>query len=530
MKTRLIATILCAIMLLPLVVGCGGGNADTTAADTTNTLTPPADGGTGDGAGDGAGDGSVDTESEKEEVALPENMKYDGASFHVLTAGNVAYNDFGYDSDSAGLNAVSEAQYRRIVLMEDQYGVKITSERKQNNNSYGNGPGYQAMAIAVSSEADTYQLGIIGGYDVAALARNDYLYDINSLPWVDTSKSWWDQNANKDLAIGDLLLFTNGSLTAAYSESTFAFYFNKDMAKEYLTEDQNPYQLVRDGKWTVDKLAELSRTVSEEVEVDDIMDYRDRFGIYVWADSMIGMVEAAGSKICTIVKDGSVFLSLDNDRTVNMINAYANIAYDTQYSLEYQSQLKANGLAAETVYTMWGEDKALFWASSTNNLARIRSLEGDFGILPYPKLSEDQTRYYSTIAPYNSQFICVPLYLGDKQEFVGSVIEALAYHGKEIVTPAVYETTLKGAYARDEESYEMLDIIFNSYGYDFGLYYRIGGHTKGGYPDMLLGLIRSKSTAFASGYNSRLTVAEQELAELNANFKELVKYWEEERS
>ena len=159
MKTRLIATILCAIMLLPLVVGCGGGNADTTAADTTNTLTPPADGGTGDGAGEGG----EDTVPE-EKLVLPENMNYDGATFHVLTAGNVAYNDFNYDEESAGVNAVSEAQYRRILLMEESYGVKITTERKQNNNSYGNGPGYQAMAIAVSSEADTYQLGIIGAF------------------------------------------------------------------------------------------------------------------------------------------------------------------------------------------------------------------------------------------------------------------------------------------------------------------------------------------------------------------------------
>ena len=521
MKTRLIAFIMCATMLLPLVVGCGEDAGDTTAAGGENTSAVQS--------GDATGDGSDPTEP-AEQLVLPENMNYDGASFHVLTAGNVAYNDFGYDEDSAGLNAISEAQYRRIMLMEQEYGVKITSERKQNNNSYGNGPGYQAMAIAVSSEADTYQLGIIGGYDVAALARNDYLYDINSLPWVETSKSWWDQNANKDLAIGDLLLFTNGSLTAAYSESTFAFYFNKELAKAHLTEEQNPYQLVRDGKWTVDKLAELSRTVSEEIVVDDIMDYNDRFGIYVWADSMIGMVEAAGSKICTVVKDGSVFLSLDNDKTVNMINAYADLAYDTQYSLEYQSQLKANGIPAETVYTMWSEDKALFWASSTNNLARIRAIEGDFGILPYPKLSEDQTRYYSTIAPYNSQFICVPLYLDGKQEFVGSVIEALAYHGKQIVTPAVYDTTLKGAYARDEESYDMLDIIFGSYGYDFGLYYRIGGAANGGYTDLLLNLIRHKSTAFASGYNSRLSVAEEELEELNANFKELITYWENERS
>ena len=108
---------------------------------------------------------------------------------------------------------------------------------------------------------------------------------------------------------------------------------------------------------------------------------------------MIGMVEAAGSKVCTIVKDGSVFLTLNNDNTLNAITKYADLAYDARYALPYQAEIRAGNMTAESTYASWGEDKALFWASSRNNLAKIRSLDGDFGILPYPKLSEDQSRY-----------------------------------------------------------------------------------------------------------------------------------------
>ena len=503
MKIKITALILCALcIMVPIFTSCS--NIGTSPKDTT------------DGVADDTG--AVDT---AEYLVLPENLKYDDETFSVLTAGNVAYNDFDQDENSAGVNVVSEAQYRRIQTVKEKYGVIVVSERKQNGSSYGNGPGYTSLASQVQSETLEYHLGIIGGYDVAALARNNFLYDINSLPYVETSKSWWDQNANEDLAIGDLLLFTNGSLTAAYSESTFAFYFNKDLAKTYLTAEQNPYDLVKEGKWTIDKLGELTRCVSEDLDGNDIINYKDRFGIYTWDDSMIGMVEAAGTKICTVSDDGEVTLTLYSDATVDMINKYADFAYDGKYALAYQAEIRKGIMTSKDIYAAWAENKSLFWASSTNNVATIRLMDSDFGILPYPKLSEEQTRYYSTIAPYNSQFICAPLYLED-EEFVGTVTEILAYYGKEMVTPAVYEKTLKGAYARDEESYDMLDIIFGSYGYDFGLYYRVGM-----YADGLLNLLRNKSTAFSSVYESSFNAAEAELKSLNVNFASLIEFWSE---
>ncbi len=506
MKNRLLAMLLLVVFLLiPVMTACQSGDDSTQPKDTS----------------DGANTADTDY---VEKVVLPEDMYYDGEDFIVLTAGNVAYNDFNFTEDTAGVNVVSEAQYLRLKYFEEKYGVAITEERKQYGSSYGDGPGFKSISTSVQSETVSYHLGIIGGYDVANLARNNFLHDLNSLPYVDTSKSWWDQNANNDLDINGLLLFTNGSLTAAYSESTFVMLFNKELAKSHFTEGQDPYQDVKDMKWTIDRLGELSRLVSDDLNGDSVMDYNDQFGIYTWDDSMIGMVEAAGSKICTIDDEGTVTLTLYNDKTVNMINKYAEFAYNGQYALGYQAYIRAGRLTADGVYAAWGENKALFWASSTNNIPRIRSMDSDFGILPYPMLSEDQGRYYTTIAPYNSQFICVPLYQED-YEFVGSVTEALAYHGKEMITPAVYEKTLKGIYARDEESYDMLDIIFGSYGYDFGLYYRIGM-----YADGLLNLLRNKSNAITSVYQQSEKAANAELATLNAHFESLIDYWNTQKN
>ena len=491
---RVVCMMLVLLMVVPMMFACG---------KTEDTKAPVTD--------------NVDTTPKEEELEVPDT-KYDGAEFHILTAGHVAYMDFGFAAEDETI--LGQAQYKREQTVNQAYDVVIKiTQAEEKKSTGGAGPGWRNINKAVSSSSVDYHLGIIGGYDVSNLAEANNLYDLNSLKHIDTSKSWWDQNANNDLTINGRLFYTNGSLTAAYSESTFVIYVNKALATAELGADVDLYQLVKDGKWTIDKLAEFSRTISEDLNGDDKMDGNDKYGLYVWDDSMLGMMGAAGTKSCTVQEDGTIALTLYNDNTLNMFNKFIDIATDTAYALQYQrSQYKP----AEGVIAAFQNGKALFWQTSNTNTKNLRDMEADFGVLPYPKLSENQERYYSTIAPYNSQFICVPLYLDGQEEYVGHITEALAYHGQKIVWPACYEQTLKGSFARDEGTYDMLDIIYNNYGYDIGYYYQVGGFTS-----VLMDLLRKSDRGFASKYEAAATAAEGELKAINDNYKIVLEWWQD---
>jgi len=146
-------------------------------------------------------------------------------------------------------------------------------------------------------------------------------------------------------------------------------------------------------------------------------------------------------------------------------------------------------------------------------------MEADFGILPYPKLTEDQPRYYSTLAPYNGQFICVPMVLEDAER-TGIIVESLAYYGQNIVRPAFYDKTLYGQNFRDDESGEMLDVILSNYIYDFGWYYQIGG-----YNERLMDLVRGYSTEFASMYAAGEVQAKTKLDTINDSYELVSDEW-----
>ena len=110
MMKRILAVLLCLLCVISVLSAC------------QSTETPPADTAAIDTSDDGA--------DEEEKVVLPENMNYKGEDFYFLTAGNVAYHDFDVEEDTAGLNAVTEAQYKRLKYFEDKYGVKIIADRK----------------------------------------------------------------------------------------------------------------------------------------------------------------------------------------------------------------------------------------------------------------------------------------------------------------------------------------------------------------------------------------------------------------
>lgn len=98
-------------------------------------------------------------------------------------------------------------------------------------------------------------------------------------------------------------------------------------------------------------------------------------------------------------------------------------------------------------------------------IQQLRSMETDFGIIPYPKFDEEQERYYSRVSYYNAPIVPVT---NQNAEFTGALLEYFNYASSLTVIPAYRDTVLYGKVIRDEESSDMLDIIFDARVVDIG--------------------------------------------------------------
>ena len=97
----------------------------------------------------------------------------------------------------------------------------------------------------------------------------------------------------------------------------------------------------------------------------------------------------------------------------------------------------------------------------------MRGSETNFGILPIPKYTESQDNYHATVSQHTTGLLSIPLSTaGEDLDMVGMVLEAMSAHSYYDLQHEYIEVSLKGRYARDNESEEMLDIILGNRVFD----------------------------------------------------------------
>ena len=410
---------------------------------------------------------------------------------------------------------MQNAVYRRNEYMREKFNVNITNEDLiKFNSATGSGVGFTKLYTDYISGDKTYDAAMVGTYDVATLAYSGYIHDLNAIENLNLSKPYWDQKANADLSLGGKMFYTTGDITIIDNMVTNAILFNKDMIKNYGLD--NPYTLVEDNEWTLEKFGSMVKAVGEDKDQNGIYDSNDTYGLLTWNDPMTAILAAAGEKIASINDRGEIELTLYNERVLNLYDTFENIVFDQAHVYNYQYDNSTGAGTPSKVWntnrdTIFNSNRAVFYLNTVTTAERHRDSELDFGILPYPKLNSEQKEYGHNVSAFHCQFLCVPE-LVKSYERSGIVLEALAYQGKKLLTPAYYDQTLIGKSVRDEESVAMLDIIFASRVFDVGIYYNIGTYKNE------LGRLFVTRSALSSIYETYRSSAEATINAINETF------------
>lgn len=385
---------------------------------------------------------------ERWQDGLPETLDLGGKTFVIHSRGDEGPN-LEIDAETEVGEVLNDAIFQRNRGLEERLNMKLKLFPGGSWENYGQDITQIRASIAAGDNA--WQMISVWGIASSQLVLDNCFYDLTDMPYLDSSAPWWNQSAVQALTLaGKRFLMVGDTSVLSMLGGAFVMYINDTMCQKYEIDDI--HALVRDGKWTFQKMTEYSRLAMADLDGSGKMDENDQYGLlfapYNTADSLYTSADIHQ----IVMNDGMPEYTPSADRLTKLMDILYPLCFDREM---YGSFMNLDGLM---VNPMFISGQGLM-AISTLNGARttFREMEDNYTIVPLPKLDEMQENYLTPA--YNGACLWGIPSDNPDPESAAAVMEAMAAASHYEITPVYFKTCLQEKYARSEETVEMLEII-----------------------------------------------------------------------
>ena len=466
MKTKKLLFFIAAALIFSFVfaalASCGNDTAE------QGDVKPPAD---ADGDDQGAADSSGGAaEAEEEEKYQFPDKNYNGYTIKLLGPDHWwAMPDFKAEisevtgEEEENGDPLNDALYKRNRIVMDGLGVEIAA-------TLVGGPEARAKK-SIQAGSDDYDAVFTDSAQAGSLASQGLYYDLHGVPGLELDRWYWNQNAHNSAELLGKLYFTTSDAHVITNDAIWIIYFNKKIHQDLGLE--NPYNLVREGKWTVDAYYNMARDAVQDIDGDGKWTVADRWGISTHGLAFLAYLICQEQSLVRLNEAGEPYLITPDDKFVNAFTkAFQLMQKENGVFLDSQGSYPGRTADLDHATKTFMADMSLFCAEVLSHARVFREMTADFGILPHPKHDEFQQNYYTfmidTVPAFGIPITADP-------ERAGVFMDAFTAISGEVLMPAYYKISLEGKFTRDEDSIEMLDIIRDGRVFDRSVLFNWGG-------------------------------------------------------
>ena len=425
---------------------------------------------------------------------VPADLDFAGYEFKIQTR-DADHHTKELIAEAENGETINDAVYRRNSAVEERLNVKISAVLE--SESPETIP-IEAVRKAVMAGAGDYcDLALLHTIYGANLAAEGLFANWYDLKFVDFSKPWWNKSVADELTIGDKLYLAIGDMCLSAIDYAWSMVYNKEIAANNDLPDI--YAMVDEGKWTLEQFRSMITDAAADLNGDGAFDDQDMYGFVTHDNSAIcNWMFALDQKVTKKNADNLPELALNTDRMASIVEKVYDLLYNGhQTYVVTDTYTSSKSISHDlAVANMFSQGQTLFAALRIYVIDELRSMEANFGIIPFPKYDEAQAGYYTHVDGH-APLICIPK-TNTEYERTGAVLECLCAESYRTCIPAVYDIVLSEKYSRDEMSVHMLDLILEGRTQNFGYVYE--GST--GMQFSLTNLMKQKKSDFASYYKS----------------------------
>ena len=494
MMKKIFALILIVFMLIPFVASCVKNdppvNTDTDTNTNTNTGTN-TDTNTDDNTD------TPDVPSDKTPQQNIDSIKdtFKGQTINILASG--AWSNSGTAATTAGApwgqaelcvieagseygknangfgETINDAILDREAYVEETYEVTLNWIDTKGPSMLGRL--ITAAENSMTGGGEVIHLALPRVFECQSIVINNCLYNIANSDFIDWEASYYNQEGIDSFTVLGNRFYATGDISFLDEHTSHVIFYNMTLANE---QESFPdlYQKTYDGLWTIDELYTLASAVSRNTD-NNPAEYTDEDTYGFGTTGLAAFYQYFG--VYQVSKkdspDGEIYYLSVQDPKVSTIISKMIKAIDSE------SYIRTNWSGGyEAMQEAFTGNRLLFYHEVIQKLDYL-SQDPDLktGLLPFPKLSVDQDRYYSPSAS-QSTLICVPRATDDR-DMSEAFIEILSKSASEHIIPA-YLSTIENQLFFDyrEKSMKVLkEEIFPNMMYDQGYMFDYGGLVTG---------------------------------------------------
>ena len=445
---KLTAFLLTILILIPIIISCGGNDL-TTTTETPTTEAPTTEAPTTEAPTTEHNSTETPTTNAPNVTWSSKNdIRYTWSGKTLNVACSIWYSMsapwtmpevFITEEDDAKFGTeIQEAVLNRNEFIESTYGVKVnwidaTKAKMQD-----------ALEAATLAKNVNYDLAAPRTMNAQSIVAGGYVYDLANREFIDFKNSYYRNESIKTYTAHGHTFFVTGSFSTLDIESAEVLYFNKNLLPNEATNDI--YDMVKKGEWTFDKFF-----IYLETAYSDNGDGLPIFGAFLNTSNYYGYfgIKQAGVKEAM----GQWELTINDDRVDDVIGAIIKSKENTKGAI-----ITASGI----IY--FNDDKVAFLAEDLELLDELGT--EDIGIVPFPMLNEEQGKYYAPCSMEISIAMCIPKITQDRS-MSEYFMDVLFWTGEEYVTKAYVDKKVN-AFKTDLEKEMLTEYIIPNISYDVG--------------------------------------------------------------
>ncbi len=441
--TRILLVLLSLVMVLSCFAGCKKDGEDDNKDGAVTT--------TSSGGGEAAGD---------YECELPSDLNYDGEEITIISRDMPAQSD-EFVSEGESDNIILSSVYRRNKSVEARLGVKLNviafADDSENNHST-----VMAKVVSdISGGAGEYDIVTAPAYTAMPRVIEGVFCNLKEVENLNLGKFYWAQGFNEYAQVGDAQYITTGAIALSLYRFMYVTVYNNSIFAQKGLEDI--YTKVKNNTWTLEEQYEMSK----ELYVDDgddsgVADIKDSYGFVSGARTSVDAYLAAFD-VNIVGKDSDGYFSYiaNQDKFVGVADKIIKLFFNNKGAYIF-SKAEDNTDNAGIADMFVGGKVAMASMKVQALEERLRKVDFEYSIAPLPKYDSNQENF-GTYVQDQVTIMGLPITKGESEmPMLGAVMECLADESYKQTYPAYFETALSYQYLQNQESVEMLQIIYES--------------------------------------------------------------------